>query len=166
MSTTLNAVPRTETAERLYQGLAALPASSRLSEAQLEALYGLGHSHLLQGQPRQALPYFSLLGMYGMPRRHYLAGLALCLQRCERYDDAVRVYALLGTLFPETADPFVGMAECLLAAGRRQEAAQELDRVLRYLEADARQGGADAEQARIRAHVQALRALAVQDGSP
>ena len=127
-----NATPsRSPFGQQLYDGLRALPASTRLSNEQLEVIYALAYAHVTQGQYAQALPVFSILATYGPTRRHYLAGLALCLEQCERYEEAISMYSLLITLFPGSPEPALQIAECLLMIGRTAEAADELDRVLR-----------------------------------
>ncbi|KAB0602094.1 SycD/LcrH family type III secretion system chaperone [Castellaniella defragrans] len=122
---------RSRFGQQLYDELQALPSGARLSAEQLEVVYALAYAHVIQGQYAQALPIFSILAIYGPTRRHYLAGLALCLEQCERYEEAIRMYSLLITLFPGSMEPALQIAECLLMLGRTAEAAEELDRVLR-----------------------------------
>lgn len=123
-------VPRSQFAQQLYEGLQALPASSRLTGEQLEVVYALAYAHVMQGQYAQALPIFSILATYGPTRRHYLAGLAVCLEMCGRYEDAICMYSLLATLFPDGLEAALQVAECQLKLGQYADAAQELDRVL------------------------------------
>ena len=124
------AFARSPFGQQLYDGLQALPAHTRFSNEQLEVIYALAYAHVMQGQYAQALPVFSILATYGPTRRHYIAGLALCLEQCERYDEAIRMYSLLLVLFPGSPEPALQIAECLLMLGRIDEAAEELDRVL------------------------------------
>jgi len=119
--------------QQLYDGLQALPSSSRLSAEQLEVIYALAYAHVTQGQYAQALPVFAILATYGPTRRHYIAGLALCLEMCERYEEAINMYSLLTVLFPGSPEPALQVAECQLMLGRTAEAAEELDRVLRSI---------------------------------
>jgi len=127
------AAQRGEFGQKLYDGLQALPSSSRLTNEQLEVIYALAYAHVIQGQYAQALPVFALLATYGPTRKHYIAGLALCLQMCERYEEAVSMYSLMTTLFPGSPEAALQAAECLLMLGRTEEARQELDRVLRCI---------------------------------
>lgn len=140
--------------QQLYDGLQALPASSRMSNSQLEVIYALAYAHVTQGQYAQALPVFSILATYGPTRRHYIAGLALCLEQCGRYEEAISMYSLLLTLFPGSPEPAVQIAECLLMLGRTAEAVEELDRVLLGI---AESGG---EYDALRPRAQVLRDLA------
>ena len=125
---------RSPLAQQLYDELQALPAATRLSNEQLEVIYALAYAHVVQGQYAQALPVFSILATYGPTRKHYLAGLALCLEQCERYEEAISMYSLLITLFPGSPEPALQIAECLLMLGRADEAAIELERVLRSID--------------------------------
>ena len=140
--------------QQLYDGLQALPAHTRLTNEQLEVIYALAYAHVMQGQYAQALPVFSILATYGPTRKHYIAGLALCLEQCERYDEAISMYSLLLTLFPGSPEPALQIAECMLMLGRTTEAADELDRVLHSI---AESGG---QHDALRPRVQILRDLA------
>jgi type III secretion system low calcium response chaperone LcrH/SycD len=117
---------RSALGESLYQGLEALPLSRRLSAQQLEVIYALAYAHVSQQQYAQALPVFAFLAHYGPTRQHYLAGLALCLQMSERYEEAVRIYSLIITLFPDAAVAALRIAECELAQGQLAQARQTL----------------------------------------
>lgn len=112
--------------ERLYQGLEALPGSRRLTSEQLEVVYAMGYAHIVQNQYAQALPVFAFLSQYGPTRKHYLSGLALCLQMEKRFEDALRMYSLVLTLFPDAADAAVSIAECELALDQTESARRTL----------------------------------------
>ncbi|WP_260986113.1 SycD/LcrH family type III secretion system chaperone [Bordetella genomosp. 13] len=152
MSQTATA-PRSEFGEKLYQGLQALPSSKRFTAEQLEVIYALAYAQVTQGKYAEALPVFSILSTYGPTRKHYMMGLALCLQMCARYEEAVRIYSAVGTLFPEGPEASLGVAECLLALGLADEAAEEASLALRYID----ESGAYPEA---RARAQALLDLA------
>lgn len=111
----------------LHERLEALPSASRLSSEQLEIVYALAYAHVNQHQYEQALPLFSFLCLYGPTRKHYLVGLALCLQMCERYDDATDIYALILTLYPNHYDAALRTAECQLASGHLDDAFTTLE---------------------------------------
>lgn len=126
---------RSEFGEALFQGLASLPSSHRLTGEQLEVIYAMAYAHVTQGQYEQALPIFAILGNYGPTRKHYLLGMALCLQMCQRYDEAIRVYSMADVLFPGGPELALRVAECQLLQGDRGEAREELGRVLRLIAA-------------------------------
>jgi FimV-like protein len=102
---------------QLFAQLEALPGSRRLKPEQLEVIYSLAYAHVVQNQHAQALPIFAFLVQYGPTRRHYLAGLALCLHAAGRFDEAVNMHSLALVLFPEHLEPALHMAESLAAKG-------------------------------------------------
>ncbi|NMK47572.1 SycD/LcrH family type III secretion system chaperone [Achromobacter sp. Bel] len=123
--------------EQLFDGLGALPGSQRFTADQLEVIYALAYAHVTQRQYAQALPMFAFLSQYGPTRKHYLAGLALCLQMQARYDEAIRIYSLIGTLFPVTPEAVLRVAECQLALADVPAAQASLRMVAEYAQADA-----------------------------
>ena len=126
-------VTRSPLSQKLFEDLQALPSRERLSADELEVIYALAYAHVTQEQYAQALPVFTLLVTYAPTVKHYLSGLALCLQMCERYEDAIGTYSLLGMLNPESPEPALQVAECQLMLGRTADAAEELDRVVRAI---------------------------------
>lgn len=124
----------------LAQQLDALPSASRLTAEQLEVVYALAYSHVAQHQYEQALPIFSFLCLYGPTRKHYLVGLALCLQMVRRYEDALDIYALILTLYPQHYDAALRTAECQLALEQIDAACTTLE----LLETIGQDGNSDA----------------------
>lgn len=114
----------------LLSSLNQLPGSSRFTNEQLEVIYSLAYSHVNQHQYQQALRIFSFLCLYGPTRKHYLTGLALCLQMCDRLDEAISIYSVIQTLFPEQYDATLKVAECQLALGQVDEANETLNLLL------------------------------------
>jgi type III secretion system low calcium response chaperone LcrH/SycD len=133
-------IERSDFGRKLHEGLSALPSAKRFTPEQLEVIYALAYAHVAQGQYAQALPVFAFLSQYGPTRKHYLYGLALCLQMLSRLDEAIHMYSLCATLFPESVEATLRIAECQIAAGQREEAGKTLGLLLRYAEAG---GGAD-----------------------
>ena len=144
MSTATALTDRTAFGQALYEGLEALPGSQRLSAEQLEVIYALAYAHVAQGQYAQALPLFAFLSQYGPTRKHYLSGLGLCLQMAERYEEAICIYSLIGTLHPGTPDAALRVAECQLALGDIEAARVELRNVVAFAAASGRQDAAAA----------------------
>ena len=130
MSTSTSPASRTAFGQALFDGLSGLPGSQRMSAEQLEVIYALAYAHVAQGQYAQALPLFAFLSQYGPTRKHYLSGLALCLQMQARYDEAVRIYSLVGTLFPVSPEATLRVAECQLAQAQADDARVSLELVL------------------------------------
>lgn len=120
-------------ADEFRAGFDELPCSRRFTPEQLEVLYGLGYAQAQLEQWGKALPIFTFLSQYGPTRQHYLAGLALCLQKVRRYDEAINIYSLMLVLFADRLDPSLRIAECQLAQGHAAEALatlRQLDRAL------------------------------------
>ncbi|MDQ8033441.1 SycD/LcrH family type III secretion system chaperone [Bordetella genomosp. 1] len=141
MSTPTSTAARSAFGQELFDGLAALPGSQRLTSEQLEVIYALAYAHVAQGQYAQALPVFAFLSQYGPTRKHYLAGLALCLQMEARYDEAIRIYSLIGVLFPTAAEATLRVAECQLAQAQLDAARASLELVLASAREDAAHAG-------------------------
>lgn len=104
-------------ASEFKEGFASLPAAKRFTAEQLEVIYGMAYAHAQQKQWQKALGIFAFLSQYGPTRRHYLAGLALCLQKLQRYDEAINIYSLMLVLFGDNLEPSLYIAECELAQG-------------------------------------------------
>lgn len=120
-------------AAEFHTGVEKLPGSRRFTPEQLEVLYGLGYAQAQQERWDKALAIFAFLSQYGPTRQHYLAGLALCMQKLHRYEEAVSIYSLMLVLFEGRLDPALRIAECQLAQGHTAEALatlRQLDKAL------------------------------------
>lgn len=111
-----------DAAAALRARLDALPGSRRLTAEQLEVIYAMAYAHVARCEYGKALPIFAFLAQYGPTRKHYWAGLALCLQKTDRPDEARNIYALILTLYPDSADAVLRTAECELALGENERA--------------------------------------------
>lgn len=131
----------------LRRGLESLPSSGRLTPEQLEVVYALAYAHAAQEQYAQALPMFAFLAQYGPTRKHYLVGLGVCLQMLGRPDEAITIYSLVLTLYPDSWHTALRIAECQLAA-------QQLDQARRTLELLRTPGTPDDVRARAEALLQ------------
>lgn len=117
-----------------HEAFEELPASRRFTPEQLEVIYGLAYAHAQQKQWDQALPIFAFLSQYGPTRRHYLAGLAQCTRALGRHGEAVNIYALMLTLFPDHLEAGVQLAECQLAQGEATAALTTLKLLLEIVD--------------------------------
>ncbi|MBH1965542.1 MAG: tetratricopeptide repeat protein [Comamonadaceae bacterium] len=123
-------------AENFKSGFEELPNAQRFTAEQLEVLYGLGYAQAQQEHWDKALAIFAFLSQYGPTRQHYLAGLALCMQKLHRYEDATPIYSLMLVLFPDQLTPSLRIAECQLAQGDMESALATLGRLDRALAHD------------------------------
>lgn len=147
MSQSSSATTRSPFGQQLYDGLAALPGSHRLTADQLEVIYAMAYAHVAQAQYAQALPLFAFLSQYGPTRKHYLAGLALCLQMQARFEEAIRIQSLIGVLFPPSPEATLRVAECQLALAQSDAARESLRLVVAAAEADSAYSQAGARAA-------------------
>lgn len=120
------AIQRDALAERLYQNLEALPSSKRLTKEQLEVMYGLAYTQISQERYDQALPLFAFLSQYGPTRKHYLVGLGVCLQMVGREEDAINIYSVVLTLYPNSLTTALRVAECHIALKQFDQARRTL----------------------------------------
>lgn len=134
MSTTTFA-ERSSQGQALYDGLEGLPSSHRFNREQLEVIYALAYAHIVQGQYAQALPILAFLAQYGPTQRHYLYGLALCLQMLERLDEAIAIYSFCVVLYPESFEATQRIAQCQVSAHRYDEARETLHSLLQHAQA-------------------------------
>lgn len=120
--------------DRIDQALEELPSSHRYTSKQLELIYSIGYNFATQNRFEEALPLFAFLTQYGPTTKHYLMGLGLCLQRLERYHDAIQVYSFLGMIEPDQPDATVQVAECYINANMPEEAREALRLVITFAE--------------------------------
>lgn len=123
------ALSRDDFGQQLFDGLQALPSSSRLTPEQLEVIYALAYTHVVQKQYAQALPVFSFLSQYGPTRKHYLSGLGLCLHMVGRHEEAINIYSVVILLFPDSFDAALHVAEAQIALEQFDDALVSLRRV-------------------------------------
>jgi type III secretion system low calcium response chaperone LcrH/SycD len=116
----------------LKAALEALPSSSRLSQADTDAIYALAHQLVMQGRYETAFRYFSLLTLYKPTDITYLQGLALTYRMLERYDEALNVYSFLAVLDPENLDFGIAIAECQMLKHDFNEAQETMALVLQH----------------------------------
>ena len=128
-------IERSELDQKLYADLESLDSSRRFTTEQLEIIYALGYAHIAQAQYGQALPIFAFLAQYGPTKRHYIYGLALCLQMEKRLEEAINIYSLCATLFPDCIEATQRIAQCQVSADDHVAARMTLSRLLRYAQA-------------------------------
>lgn len=109
-------------AQAYKAGLEGLESSRRFTPEQLEVIYAMGYAEVGQQRWDSALRIFSFLSLYGPTRRHYLVGLATCLQKLGRWDDAIGIWRLVLVVFDGSLEPAFQIAYCQLAAGQREQA--------------------------------------------
>lgn len=122
----MQSVANNDFAQAYFFEVGELEASRRFTAEQLEVIYAMGYADITQKKWDSALCIFSFLSLYGATRRHYLAGLATCLQMLGRWDEAIDIWSLVLTLFDDSLEPMLQIAYCQLAAGQRDVAVTSL----------------------------------------
>lgn len=135
MSHTHTSIERSESAQVLHERLEKLPGTKRFTGEQLDVFYAMAYAHVAQHHYGQALPIFAFLAQYGPTRRHYLYGLALCLQMLGRLEEAISMYSLCALLFPDSFEAAQRLAQCQVSAGRREQACETLMLLLQQAQA-------------------------------
>ncbi|MEG1767090.1 MAG: SycD/LcrH family type III secretion system chaperone [Comamonas sp.] len=128
--------------KRFLADLAALPSSSRLDQADTEAIYALAYQQVVHGHFDTAYRYFSLLTLYRPTELKYLGGLALSYKMLQEYENAIGVYAYMAMLEEGEPEHQLSIAECLLQQGKADEARETLDLVTRFCEENSGHGKA------------------------
>lgn len=121
-----------EALSNVNEALQNLPSSHLYTKEQLELVYSIAYGYATQNHFEEALPFFAFLTQYAPTTKHFLTGLGLCLQRLERYADAIQVYSFIGTIYPDSPESSVQVAECLISQNRHEEALEVLNIVNRF----------------------------------
>lgn len=116
-------------AKAYFSGVSELESSRRFTAEQLEIIYAMAYAEITQKKWDSALRIFSFLSLYGATRRHYLVGLATCLQMLGRWDEAIDIWNLILVLFEGSLEPAFQIAYCQLAAGQRDVAVAGLQQL-------------------------------------
>lgn len=98
---------------QVLNGETTLRQEMGLSDAELEALYGVAYSIYQTGRYRDALRVFSLLASMNPYDFRLIFGVASCFQMIEEYMMAAIFYQLAGSLDPKNPSPMLHTAECL-----------------------------------------------------
>ena len=123
-----------------------------VKKSDCEAVYAIAHSFYSQARYRDAYPLFGWL-LYMKPyERRFLMACAACEQMLKKFDMAASHYLKASLLDLQDAKPLFHMAECLIAAGRYEDAREPLDSLI--------EDYPGAANARYRQRARALKALA------
>ena len=95
-----------------------------------EAVYALGHARYSQGKHEDAFRIFAFLVAYDHLDTCYQMALAASLQATRRYEEALQQYMFVTLMRVDDPAPVYHSAECLLALGRVDDAAESLEMVI------------------------------------
>ncbi|MBS1196637.1 MAG: CesD/SycD/LcrH family type secretion system chaperone [Proteobacteria bacterium] len=116
-----------------------------------EAVYALGHGFYSQARYLDALKAFAFLVIHQPLERRYNNAYASCLQMQKRYEDAIAFYSLATVMDLDDPAPTFHTAECLIALGHLEDAADALSIVVGKCELP--------EQAALKSRAEALLGL-------
>lgn len=105
-----------------------------ISPDKLEAMYQLGHGFYAQGRYEDAFKVFSMLVIFAHRNDRYLMALAGSAQMTGRYKDALQHYSTATLILVDDPRPIYFSAECLIAIGNYDLAAESLRLVIELTE--------------------------------
>ena len=101
------------------------PASMKgISDADLESVYAIAHSQLVQGNAKEALDDLLLLVTHNPWDTRFQIAFALALQTLGQHETAARHYGQAFLMDATDAGCALRMGECLMAMGQVNEAAE------------------------------------------
>jgi type III secretion system low calcium response chaperone LcrH/SycD len=106
----------------------------RLDERDFDLLYSVGHTHYKQRRFDDASKIFGVLLMLDHFERRYVVAFAATLRMTGDYESAIRYYTLATIMDAGDPQACLGICECLIALGRRHDAAEGLAMVLRQFD--------------------------------
>lgn len=108
----------------------ALPNASRMSQQEVESIYGLGYRELEQGHYPEAFRCFSVLSLLKPTSARYWRGLALSCRMLAQYGVAADIYRFVGALEPDDPQHDLDLAECLLLQHKVNAARETFERLI------------------------------------
>lgn len=100
------------------------------TDAELDALYNIGVQIYQQGKWEDASRVFGLINMFAPFNSLYLSAQGKCLKCLGAYEDAHDVFHLAWTIDRSMPAAALHAAECLMLAGRKEDAVELINEVL------------------------------------
>lgn len=151
-SENLNTPDSLDTIDEVFAVLAAgeaLGDHTKVTPETRQALYQFGHSFYTQARYSEAFRIFSLLVIYEHTNPRYLLALAGAAKMIGRYQDALQHYSTATVLLLDDPRPVFHSAECLIALGQSELAAESLALAIEI-------AGTTEEHAQVKTRAQAL----------
>jgi tetratricopeptide (TPR) repeat protein len=114
----------------LDQLTSVIKLSSPYSDVELNAFYNVGVRIYQQGKWQDASRLFGMINILAPFNSLYLTAQGKCLKCLAAYDDAYEVFHLAWTIDKRLPEPALHAAECLMLAGRKDEASDLIREVL------------------------------------
>jgi type III secretion system low calcium response chaperone LcrH/SycD len=103
-----------------------------ISDEEMEAIYSVAYNLYENGKYDDALQVFKFLCFFDHMEKKYWLGLGAVRQMLRQYDDAVNAYSMAAMLDIDDPAPASHAADCLLLAGKKEEAESALNFVLEF----------------------------------
>lgn len=103
----------------LAKGVA--PLNESFNREDLKMIYALAHTLYQKGDVEEAKPIFMRLVSLKSFEPDYWQGLALCWQKEEEYQKAIKAWTVTSLLRDESPLPHLHLLECYLALGDGEE---------------------------------------------
>ena len=100
------------------------------SDVDIDALYNVGVQFYQAGKFENASNVFGMVNMFAPFNSLYLCAQAKCLKSLNAYEDAYEIFHLAWTLDQRLPESALHAAECLMLAGRKNDARGLIDEVL------------------------------------
>ena len=109
---------------------ASLEMCRRFKQEEQESLYALGNFLMKQGMHDKAQTVFFVLRAYHPVEYRYVLAHALCLKQRTLFEDALEELRVAAMLEPDSPEPLMHAAECLIASDRADEGIGLLPQVI------------------------------------
>jgi len=103
-----------------------------ITDEEIEAIYSVAYNLYENGKYDDALQVFKFLCFFDHLEKKYWLGLGAVHQMLKQYDDAVNAYSMAAMLDIDDPAPASHAADCLLLAGKKEEAESALNFVLEF----------------------------------
>ncbi len=126
------------------------------TDKEYEAIYVLGHGFYSQGRYHDALKAFGFLMLNNHMDRRFTFSFAAACQMLERYEEAVRCYAIAALMDASDPTPYYHIGECMICLNMPDDAAQVFQAVI---------DEAGPKHAELKQRAENLRAMLLKKGS-
>jgi Flp pilus assembly protein TadD len=125
-----------EAIEEMRALFAQTSLANRMTDAQVEIVYGFAYDMHMQGKFDMAIKLLKLILMYRPFDSRFLLAMGLNLKRNSNFSDAIQFFTASMALSNGDPTPAIHIAECLTALGDLESSASMLDPLIRLSSLD------------------------------
>ena len=103
----------------------------KIPKKALNTISNLAFQSYSTGDYDKALQLYRLLSLYDHTNSKNFLGVGICMQKAEKYEDAIYSYVIATKLNRDSYSAFFNISQCLLALGKAESAAGALEEVMR-----------------------------------